>query len=157
VIVSLALSPDERYVAVGFMSGTVGTYDTSLSGPMMSFQAHNSCLRSLAISPSGIIATASEDTRVELWTCVVVFSGRRTLQQEADFVMTVAFAANDPIVFTGSQEGTIRCWSQDRGQQLFVLTGDRETIFQVDTHPTERVFVTCGADGLVCVWQYVYA
>jgi WD40 repeat protein len=108
-IVSLALSPGESYIAVGFMSGTVGFYDTSLRGPMMTFQAHNSCLRSLAISPSGIIATASEDMSVKLWTWSGVVTGSRTLQQRPDFVMAVAFAPNDPIVFTGSRDGTIQC------------------------------------------------
>jgi WD40 repeat protein len=158
VIVSLALSPDESYVAVGFMGGTVGFYDTSLSGPMMTFRAHNSCLRRLAISPTGIIATASEDMSVKLWTRRGVVTSRRTLQQRPDFAMAVAFAANDPIVFTGSKEGTIRCWSTKSGDRLFVcLTDDREPIFQVDTHPTEKVFVTCGADGRVSVWEYVCA
>jgi coatomer subunit beta' len=154
VIVSLALGPGDSYVAVGFMNGKVGIHDTALLQPMMTFQAHHECLRSLAISPTGLIATASEDKTVKLWTWEGVVSGKRTLQGHTHFVMAVAFAPKDPIVFTGSIDETIRGWSQDSGDELFVLSGPLDMILHIDTHPTEKAFVTCGANGLVCVWEH---
>jgi WD40 repeat protein len=55
---------------------------------------------------------------------------------------------------TGSKDERIRAWSTKNGERLFALYAQKNTVFDIDVRPTERLIVSCGADGLVCVWEY---
>jgi WD40 repeat protein len=154
MIVAVALGTDDEYIAVGFMSGSVGMYEPTFSQPMSTFLAHSEFLLNVVISPMDLIATASHDTTAKLWTLRGVASCKQVLRGHTDFVLTVAFPPKDQVVFTGSKDETIRCWSQKTGEQLFILHGHKNTVFQIDAHPKERWIVACSGDGLVCMWEY---
>jgi hypothetical protein len=154
MIVALSLGSDDEYIAVGFMSGVVGMYEPTFSQPMSTFHAHPEFLLNVVISPNDMIGTASHDTTAKLWALRGVASCKQVLRGHTDFVLALAFAPHDPVVFSGSKDETIRCWSQKTGEQLFVLHGHTNTVFQIDAHPTERSIVACSGDGLVCVWEY---
>jgi WD40 repeat protein len=150
----VAVAVDEDFVGVGFMSGTIGIYEPSFTQPMISFQAHNEFLLNLVISRAGMVATASHDKTAKLWVIRGVASCKQTLQGHRDYVLTIAFPPRDPVVFTGSKDETIKCWNQKTGDLLFTIKGHNNTLFQIDHHPTERTIVSCGGDGLICVWEY---
>jgi WD40 repeat protein len=157
MIAALAIGPDDDFIAVGFMNGTVGLYESTFSQPMASFQAHSEFLLNVVISPSNMIATASHDRTTKLWVVRGVPSCRKVLAGHTDWVLAIAFSPKDPFVFTGSKDEKIKCWHQNTGENLFTLIGHRNTLFQIDHHPTERTFVSCSGEGLVCVWDYSYA
>jgi WD40 repeat protein len=154
MIAAIAIGVDDEYVAVGFMNGSVGLYDPAFSQPMTSFQAHTEFLLNVVISKDDLIATASHDRTAKLWLVRGVSSCRQTLTGHNDCVLAIAFSPKDPVLFTGSKDETIKCWHQKTGDNLFTLTGHRNTLFQIDHHPTERTIVSCSGDGLVCVWDY---
>jgi WD40 repeat protein len=150
----VAVAVDEDFIGVGFMSGTIGIYEPSFTQPMISFHAHNEFLLNLIISRAGMMATASHDKTAKLWVIRGVASCKQTLQGHGDYVLAIAFPPRDPVVFTGSKDETIKCWNQKTGDLLFTINGHKNTLFQIDHHPTERTIVSCGGDGLVCVWEY---
>jgi WD40 repeat protein len=154
MIVSIAFGRDDEFLGVGFMSGAVGMYEPTFSQPMSSFQAHSEILLNLVISRQDIITTASHDKTVQLWSVRGVASCKHVLRGHEDYVLAVAFSPNDPVVFTGSKDETIKCWSQKTGENLFTIKGHTNTLFQIDHHPVERTIVSCGGDGLVCIWDY---
>jgi WD40 repeat protein len=154
MIVSVAFGRDDEFLGIGFMNGAVGMYEPTFSQPMSTFQAHNEILLSLVISRQDVIGTASHDKTVQLWSVRGVASCKHVLRGHEDSVVTLAFSPNDPVVFTGSKDEAIKCWSQKTGENLFTIKGHTNTIFQIDHHPTERAIVSCGGDGLVCVWDY---
>jgi WD40 repeat protein len=153
-IVAVAIAGDDEYVSVGFMSGNVGIYEPTFAQPMTSFAAHQEYLLNVAMSPNNVIATASHDKTAKLWMLRGVATCRQTLTGHEDYVLGVVFSPRDPVVFTGSKDETIKCWSVKTGQELFTLTGHRNTLFQIDHHPTGRTIVSCSGDGLVCLWDY---
>jgi WD40 repeat protein len=154
MIVAVAFGKGDLFLGVAFMNGMVGIYEKTFSQPMASFQAHTDILLSLAISPEDVIATASHDKTAQLWSVRGVAARKHVLRGHEDYVLTVAFAPQDPVVFTGSKDETIKCWSQKTGENLFTVRGHRNTLFQLDHHPTDRTIVSCGGDGLLCVWDY---
>jgi WD40 repeat protein len=154
MIAAVAIGSGDAFVAVGFMSGMVGLYDPDFSQPMTSFQAHSQFLLNLVISKEDVIATASHDRTAKLWRVKGVATCRQTLLGHTDCVLTIAFAPSDPVLFTGSKDETIKCWHQMTGDNLFTLNGHRNTLFQIDHHPTERTIVSCSGDGLICLWDY---
>jgi WD40 repeat protein len=155
MIAAVAIAPDDRYVVVGFMNGTVGLYDPTFSQPMSSFQAHGAFLFNVAISNDDILATGSHDKTAKLWSVRGIPTCRRVLAGHTDCVLTLAFSPRDPLVFTGSKDEMIRCWNRLTGESLFTFTGHKNTLFQVDHHPADRTIVSCSGDGLVCLWDYV--
>jgi WD40 repeat protein len=153
-IVSIAIGAEDDLVVVGFMSGSVGMYEPTFSQPMSSFSAHQELLLNVAVSPQGMIATASQDCTAKLWTLRGVASCRQTLKGHSDYVVAVRFSPNDPVVFTGSKDESIKCWSTKDGNCWFTLKGHKNTLFQIDHHPTDKSIVACSGDGLVCMWDY---
>jgi WD40 repeat protein len=71
-----------------------------------------------------------------------------------DAVLAIAVAPDDSIMFTGSKDETIMACSTKKTEPVFTLRAHNNTVFRIDAHPTERLIVSCGADGLVCVWEY---
>lgn len=155
MIVALASPPDESFLAVGFMSGTVGIYSFDFDQPMSKFVAHQEYLFNVAISPfNSAIATASGDKTVKLWDLRGVANLMHTLQGHNDVVLAVCFSPHQPIVFTGSKDEKIVIWNQKTYSPLMTVTAHMNTMFDVCHHPTENCFVSCSGDGLVCVWSY---
>ena len=156
VIVSLSVASDDEYVAVGFMNGTVGIYEPTFSQPMSVFAAHDEYLLSISVGTNGLIATTSGDKTAKIWMLKNMASCKHTLVGHEDFVLRCTFAPSDPLVFTGSKDETIKCWNYNTGANLFTLTGHKNTVFQVDHHPTAKTIVSCSGEGLVCVWDYSF-
>jgi WD40 repeat protein len=154
MITAIAIATDEEYVAVGFMNGTVGLYVAAFAQPMSSFQAHPEFLFHVAISPKALIATASHDKTARLWVIRGVPTCRRVLAGHTYCVLTLAFSPTEGVLFTGSKDETIKCWSEETGENLFTLTGHKNTVFQIDHHPHDRTIVCCSGDGIVSVWDY---
>jgi WD40 repeat protein len=154
MIVAIAISADDEYVAVGFMNGVIGIYEPTFSQPMTSFAAHQEFLLNIAISSNNIIATASHDATAKLWTVRGIASCRQKLAGHTDYVLGVTFSPMDPIVFTGSKDETIKCWSVKHGANLFTLIAHKNTLFQIDHHPMQRTIVSCSGDGVICIWDY---
>jgi WD40 repeat protein len=153
-IAAIAIGLDDEYIAVGFMSGTIGLYEPTFSQPMSSFQAHSDFLLNVVISNKDIIATASHDQTTKLWVIRGVPTCKKVLTGHTDCVLAIAFAPRDSVLFTGSKDETIKCWSQTSGENLFTLTGHRNTLFQIDHHPIDRTIVSCSGEGLLCLWDY---
>jgi WD40 repeat protein len=154
MIAAIAIGLDDEYIAVGFMSGMIGLYEPTFSQPMSSFRAHSDFLLNVVISNKDVIGTASRDKTTKLWMIRGVPTCKKLLSGHRDCVLAIAFSPRDPVVFTGSKDETIKCWSQTSGENLFTLTGHRNTLFEIDHHPTERTIVSCSGEGLVCLWDY---
>jgi WD40 repeat protein len=157
MIVAIAIGGGNEYIAVGFMNGSVGMYERTFTQPMSTFSAHNECLLNVVMSDEDMLATASHDKTAKLWTLRGIASCQQVLNGHTDFVLAIAFAPRDPILFTGSKDETIKCWHQKTGEALFTVTAHKNTVFQLDPHPRERKILSCSGDGLVCLWEYFFS
>ena len=57
------------------------------------------------------------------------------------------------IVSGGDDDGTIRVWDRDSGEELVALTGHTGALWAVAVTPDGRQIVSGGADGTVRVWD----
>ena len=154
-IVGIATTPEADLYAVGFMKGSLGIHDGNFDQPMVSFVAHRDVIMGLAISPyDNSIATVSHDRTVKVWQVKGVATCKHTLEGHTDIVLSVAFSPKSELMITGSKDQTIRMWKHKAGKPLFTITAHTNTVFEIDHHPTQRSFVTCAGDGVVCVWDY---
>ena len=154
-IVSLAAAYDWSFIAVGFMDGSVGFYDPTFTQPMNTFNAHTEIMLSVVTAHrSLLIATSSHDASIKIWALLGVASCKRTLTGHKDCVLTSCFSPDDKILLSGSKDETIKGWDHIKGEVLFTIETQKNTLFEIDHHPTEKYFVSCTGDGIVCLWEY---
>ena len=158
MIVRLAVDEVEHsFIAVGFMTGNIGVYDIDFQEPMLKLQAHSANLMNIAVSPlDSTIATGSADHTVKIWQSHGRLSNLTTLSDHSDLVLALSFSPHATILFTGSKDETIKGWDYQNSKCLFDIQAHKNTIFEIDHHPTEKSFISCSGEGLVCVWDYTF-
>ena len=128
---------------------------SSFEQPIKIFEAHHEFIYKISISPDdSLIATSSHDTTTKLWTIGPIIKCIKQLKGHTDFVVSSSFSPDGKFIFTGSKDETICCWDVESGALLYVLIIQKNTVFQVDHHPKTQSFISCSADGLICVWNY---
>ncbi|OHT13364.1 Transcriptional repressor tup12-related protein [Tritrichomonas foetus] len=154
-IVSISTDEDEKMVTVGFLNGSVGIYESSFTQPMNIFIAHSDFLMSLKIITKDLmILTTSQDKTVKLWTMKGIASCKNVLHEHSDIVLSSCIDNNQKFLITGSKDETIKGWKLATGELLFSLECQKNSIFDLDHHPTDKSFVSCSGDGTVIVWDY---
>ena len=154
-IVALSSDSDETLVAIGFLNGSVGIYESSFQQPMNIFIAHSDYLMSInIISADCMIVTTSHDKTVKIWSLKGIASCKHVLTQHSDLVLNSSACEKEKFLLTGSKDETIKGWNYQTGELLFSIQCQKNSIFDIDHHPTQSCFVTCSGDGSVVVWDY---
>jgi len=123
VILSLAFSPDGKYVASGdgASNPTVRIWDVHRKRQVHVLEGHKNGIFALAFSPDGKrLVSGSDDHTLILWDTA---SGRRiaTLTGHKDDVASVAYDPKGKYVASGSLDNTIRLWNGKTGKFVKIL------------------------------------
>ena len=154
-IVSLSLGSNDSILYVSYSSGNIGIFDVNILKQINTFTAHSEPLLYSSISNNfSKIATASRDCLLKIWDINDFSSCKKTLVGHSNYVVSCCFSNDDKFLFSGSKDESIRIWSIETGKLLWVLKAHQNTIFKIDHDHFEKTFVSCGGDGLVCVWDY---
>lgn len=109
--VSLAFTPDGRWLAAGDTAGDVTIYDTHSWQPIKRIaNAHAGPVTTLAFSfDTRTLATGSEDHTVKLWN-VASWQELTTLHEFSDILRSLAFLPDSRSLAAASQDGTVTLW-----------------------------------------------
>jgi WD40 repeat protein len=159
MIYAVALSPDERYIAVG------GSLDTSSNAEVIRvhdfhngevvalLNGHTNVVNSLAFSRDGrYIASGSSDGTVRVWDVDArksVFS----LSGHQDAVEAVAFSPDGQRLVSGSRDKTLRLWELSSGKLLKEMTGHRGRVRSAIFSPDGRYIASGGVDRSIRLWN----
>jgi WD40 repeat protein len=154
-IVAIATTPEVPFYAIGFMNGSIGIYNEEFAEPMMTFVAHSQVLMGLAVSRyDDTVVTVSEDRSVKVWQMRATATCKHTFEEHTDYALSVAMSPKEAVMITGSKDKTLKVWQYKSGKLICTILGHGNTIFEIDHHGSERAFVSCCGDGVVCVWDY---
>jgi WD40 repeat protein len=113
-------------------------------------EGHKDRVISVSFSPDGqLIATASEDGTVKLWSRDG--SQLQTLTGHGNDVTSVSFSPDGQLIVTASEDNTVKLWSRD-GSQLQTLTGHGNDVTSVSFSPDGQLIATASEDGTVKLW-----
>ena len=128
LIVSVAVSPDNKFVVTGSHDKTARLWDVKTGAEIHSFEGHSAEINSVAVSPNGsYILTGSDDETARLWS---VDTGKelRSFQHSAP-VKTVAFMPNSTHVLTVDVKGVVHLWDVKTGTELRKFATFSESIW----------------------------
>ncbi|KAL5270010.1 hypothetical protein ACHWQZ_G003479 [Mnemiopsis leidyi] len=142
-----------------------------------SMRAHFDCVRQLCFSPDRpLLFTASDDSTLRMWDVDALNLYKKggpdveplyTFRGHSGPVLccSCANSANEILLFSGSADSTVRYWRLPAGTDINIydpydglveegeLRGHEEAVWGITSHPTSLQTVSCGADGITCVWD----
>jgi WD40 repeat protein/DNA-binding SARP family transcriptional activator len=152
-ITHLALSPDNRTLAIGDNWGRVTLWDLA-SAPPKRWILQAAGANSFQFSPDGtILAVASHGGEVLLWDVAArsLVPGRR-LPADRTRALVVAFTPDGRTLATGGHEGKVMLWDARTGKRRGPpLTGHTRGIGSAAFSPDGRLLATM--DGEAILWD----
>ncbi|HZF13379.1 MAG TPA: WD40 repeat domain-containing protein, partial [Thermoanaerobaculia bacterium] len=155
-IYAAALSPDDRYLAVGGYFSLFGSeirlYNFQTGEVVAVLNGHLNVINALAFSPDGrMLASASFDKTVHLWDV----SSRQSLLvlRHDDAVYTVAFSPDGTRVVSGSWDWTVRLWDAKSGALIRKMEGHKDKVRSTAFSADGRYIASGSDDKSVRLWD----
>lgn len=150
---SLALSPDERFVAAGCENEPIKTFDLQANKPGPLLEGHTRRVLGLDYSANGqLLASAGEDQTVKLWDAA---TGKEliTLFGHLGKVHALAFSPDGSLLASADKEGVIKIWDTKTRTEIANLAGHHRAINALAFSPDGRSLVTGGDDQTLRLWN----
>jgi Tol biopolymer transport system component len=154
-VVSLAFSPDGRWLATGGDKRSLLLWNLQTGAPRTLLEDGSGPTSALAFSPDGaVLASASDfEHHVCLWDlgtprpCRVVARHKRS-------VSSVAFSPDGSVLATAANDGVVRLWTVATGQRRASLDGQATSLRTVAFSPDARTLVLAtGDDDDIRLWN----
>lgn len=140
--------------------GLVRVWDTGTGQCLRTFfHEDNTAVVSVQFSPNGkYILAWVLDSSVRMWNyvdakCVKTYQGHINKSYSLAGAFGTYGASPSAFVVSGSEDGNIIFWDVNSKSILQSLKGHVGATLGVDTHPTQRMVVSCGLDRTVRVWR----
>lgn len=162
-VISVAFSPDRKYVLTGSSDKTAKLWDVATSTVERTFSGHTGSVESVAFSPDGkYILTGSSDKTAKLWdastgTELRTFSDpssvTRTAVELKRSCHSVAFSPDGKYVLTANDDGDARLWDAATGELLRRFKGHTNIIRSVAFSPDGKSVLTGALDDTARLWN----
>jgi WD40 repeat protein len=150
---SVAFSPDGKFLAVGNLDGKIRVCRTQDYRDFLTCEGHTSWIACVAFSPNNqILASASFDHTVKLWD-LATGECIQTLTEHTGWAHSVAFSPDGRTLASGSWDCTIKLWDVATGECLKTLQGHTTFVMTVVFSPDGQLLATCSYDKTVKLWQ----
>ncbi|XP_078446004.1 transducin family protein / WD-40 repeat family protein [Wolffia australiana] len=154
-VTALALSPDDKFLFSASHSRLIRVWDLSSFKCVRSWKGHDGPVMGMAChSSGGLLATAGADKKVLVWDvdggfCTHFFKGH------GGVVTSIAFHP-DPnclLVFSGSEDATIRVWNLKSKKCIAVLEKHFSSVTSLAISERDHVLLSGGRDKVVNIWD----
>ena len=152
-VVSVALSPNGKTLAMGSHEGPIHLYDLDTSENKITLSGHKWQVMSLAFSPDGeTLVSGSWDQTVRLWD-VNTGEHKQTLTDHTDRVRSVALSPDGKTISSASSNGTIHFWDADTGNFQNTITGYMSGAESIRFSTDGQTIMIGYGDGAIRFWD----
>ena len=138
VVLSLAFSPNSRYLVSGSGDNNAILWNVKRQRKLYTLKGHTDAIYAVAFTPdSKRVVTGSLDNSLRLWK---VRNGKliRRLKGHTDKVYAVAINPQDGTIASGSDDHTIRLWNGRSGRFIKTLANQGTQIGSLSFSPNGR-------------------
>ena len=155
--VSLAFTPDGRYLVVGGgisgKSGVTVTYDITTGARLLTVAKEFDSVLAADIRPGfDLVATGGPSRLLKIWnteTGVLV----RSIKKHTDWITALDLSADGVLLASGDRNGGVWVWESGTGSEFHTLRGHQAaitaTVFRADCD----ILATASEDGSVRFWE----
>ena len=159
-IYAAALSPDNRYLAVGgWLVGNpesrraIRLHDFKTGNVVSLLKGHTRVIHDLAFSRDGrYLASGSADKTVRIWD-VEQRKELHTLSGHQDNVYAVGFSPDGQRLVSGSNDDTLRLWDVGEGALIREMLGHQDKVRAATFSPEGRYIASGSYDKTVRLWN----
>ncbi|OHT14192.1 Transcriptional repressor tup11-related protein [Tritrichomonas foetus] len=160
VATSLAISHDDRLIAVGYSDNVVIIWDKKTGMKVCEQACHNNGVYSVKFLPEyNRLVSASLDNSVKIWNIVKNEDGTITLDLwkvldgHTNFVLSLATDPNDIWLLSGSKDLTARLSYIETGEMIYSIKAHSNSVITVAFSPKGDTFCTGSGDQSVKIWS----
>ncbi len=145
-------SPDQSLLASVSDDETAIIWN-AVSGEIIHvMEGHDGRVRDVAWSPNGHrLATADETGRAIIWdadTGTLSFDIHHEVR-----INTIEWSPDGALIATASDDQSARIWNAETGDEMFVLLGHTDEVWEVLWSPDGSMLATTSRDGRVQIWD----
>ncbi len=119
---SIALSPDGRFIALGFSDNFIRILDAKNFGLLYAFEAHKNSVFTLKFSPDGAyLLSGSRDARLNIWDVGRKFELNQTIVAHLYAINDIVFSPDGIYFATCSMDKSIKIWNTKEFRLLKVI------------------------------------
>ncbi|MEM8885924.1 MAG: serine/threonine-protein kinase [Planctomycetota bacterium] len=150
---AIAIGPEGRRIYKGTARGRVQVFDTELK-LREEFAASHHEITALTISPDGRQILAGDRTGAILQLDARSGAIRQRMRRHLVAVYALAFqpAGGDRLA-SASDDGTVRLWDLDRGEEVVVLRGHDHYVYDIAWSPDGETLASVSGDNTLRLWK----
>ncbi|MGB9873323.1 MAG: hypothetical protein ACPLYD_16900, partial [Anaerolineae bacterium] len=147
---SVVFASDGKTLYAGCDDGTIWEMDVESEEALWWENGNSSAVYSVTCSRDNILATASGEGSVQLWSKDGDLL--RTLEEHTDAVESVVFSSDGNILASASDDKRVCLWRVADGNLLNKLE-HKDAVTDVAISPDNRLLVAASDDGTIWLWR----
>lgn len=152
-ILSVRLSPENKYLAVSLLDNTVKVFFFDTMKFFLSLYGHKLPVLSIDISfDSKLIITSSADKNIKVWG-LDFGDCHKSLFAHQDSIMSVKFLPESHNFFSCSKDGQVKYWDGDKFECIQKLSAHQSEVWALAISNDGQYVVSVSHDHSIRVWE----
>ena len=155
--VSLAFTPDARYLIVGGgvpgKSGVTVTFDITTGARQLTVAKEFDSVLAADIRPGfDVVATGGPSRLLKIWNTE---SGEliKSIKKHTDWITALDLSNDGVLLATGDRNGGVWVWESDTGNEFHTLRGHQAAISTAAFRNDSNLLATASEDGTIRFWE----
>lgn len=155
--VSLAFTPDARYLIVGGglpgKSGTTVTFDVTTGARLMTVAKEFDSVLAADIQPDfALVATGGPSRLLKLWN-TETGTLAKSIKKHTDWITSIDISNDGVLLASGDRNGGVWVWEAATGNEFHTLRGHQAAISALAFRADSNILATASEDGSVRYWE----